>query len=943
MRWITTKIRLTIGLVGIMLLVFMAATALQLVPSTEQKEYQSRAAYCESLAITGSLLIQNREFKILETIIDQAVKRNHSLRSIAIRTAAGRIHQGTDSHELFWNETESVNRQSISLFEGDRTWGTIEFTFNPALELKYGLSPWSRLAIFLGAGSFLLFMFYLGRMLTQLSPSKTVPRRVRSALDNLTEGLLVLDRSGRIVLANKVFGQATGADTEALVGQRPETSFAWQDSQGRPLESFPWKISSATGEQVMDCMMSLQVTNPTGVESKIAFKVNCAPVMAESTQGNGVLVSFENVTELENSKLAAEDANRAKSDFLANMSHEIRTPMNAILGFTDWLQRGLANNKAEEHEYLSTIHSSGTHLMELINDILDLSKIEANKMEIAKDYHSPFKIIDDVTRILRVRAEDKGIELRLEFDNDLPTRIETDDVRLRQVVTNLVGNAIKFTAEGMVRISAKLIEIDQRPMLRIAISDSGIGMTPEQLGKIFQPFVQADSSVTRKFGGTGLGLTISKRIVKSLGGEIEVRSEANVGSVFSFVIEVGDISQEPRIGFEQFKQATRNLPRASQKISQLPPCDILVVDDGQANRRLIKLILEKAGCRVQEAEDGQIGFEKASAGNFAIVLMDMQMPVLDGYEATRKLREFGYQRPIIALTANAMTGDQLKCEQAGCNGFLAKPVEIDKLLLTIASFLPNCEIAPEPHLNVDPASDARSTRPSPVFRVIFQQRLLQFQTAWELGNDQEMIEFAHGFRQESYEHGYPQIGDAATRLIIACESHELSAMNSALGELLVVARSVVMATDWFDQVSAPRDNRNREVDTDQSDARHNASEGLEVSRTESPVFQSDSGSSCNRIMSDLPMDEPEFREIVIDFVPQLELKLDEMKSAVAVGDFDELARLAHWLKGAGGTCGFREFYDPSLKLEQAAKQRNQLSSKKCLAVLLDLSGRIAIV
>ena len=943
MRWLTTKIRLTIGLVGILLLVFMAATALQLVPSTEQKEYQSRAAYCESLAITGSLLIQNREFKILETIIDQAVTRNHSLRSIAIRTAAGRIHQGTANHELFWNETESVNRQSISLFEGERTWGTIEFTFNPALELKYGMSPWSRLAIFLGAGSFLLFMLYLGRMLTQLSPSKTVPRRVRSALDNLTEGLLVLDRSGRIVLANRVFGQATGADTEALVGQRPETSFAWQDSQSRPLESFPWQISSATGEQVMDCMMSLLVTNPTGVDSKIAFKVNCAPVMAESTQGNGVLVSFENVTELENSKVAAEDANRAKSDFLANMSHEIRTPMNAILGFTDWLQRGLANNKAEEHEYLSTIHSSGTHLMELINDILDLSKIEANKMEIAKDYHSPFKIVDDVTRILRVRAEDKGIGLRVEFDNDLPTRIETDDVRLRQVVTNLVGNAIKFTSEGIVKISASMIEIGQRPMLRIAISDSGIGMTPEQLGKIFQPFVQADSSVTRKFGGTGLGLTISKRIVKSLGGEIEVTSEADVGSVFSFVIEVGDISQEPRIGFEQYKQTTRNQPRASRKISQLPPCDILVVDDGQANRRLIKLILEKAGCRVQEAENGQIGFEKASAGNFAIVLMDMQMPVLDGYGATRMLREFGYQKPIIALTANAMTGDQEKCANAGCDGFLAKPVEIDKLLLTIAAFLPNCESPLDPQLTVEPTPHSRSTAPAPIFRLIFQQRLLQFQNAWELGNDREMIEFAHGFRQESYEHGYPQIGDAATRLMIACESKELSAMNAALGEFLVIARNTVLETDWFDEAGVKDNDRSFQLETDQNDHGHDTAERNEALVSEDILALACTSSSGDQIFSDLPMDEPEFREIVIDFVPQLESKLAEMKSAVAVGDFDELARLAHWLKGAGGTCGFREFYDPSSELEQAAKQRNPLSSKKCLAVLLDLSERIAIV
>ena len=333
----------------------------------------------------------------------------------------------------------------------------------------------------------------------------------------------------------------------------------------------------------------------------------------------------------------------------------------------------------------------------------------------------------------------------------------------------------------------------------------------------------------------------------------------------------------------------------------------------------------------------------ASAGNFAVVLMDMQMPVLDGYAATRKLREFGYLRPIVALTANAMTGDQEKCADAGCDGFLAKPVEIDKLLFTIASFLPHSDAAPERAANASAADSLTASGSAPVFRVIFQQRLLQFQTAWELGNDQEMIEFAHGFRQESYEHGYPEIGDAATRLIIACDSKDLSIMNTSLGEFLVVARETVMKTDWFDQVPAHGDDRNCKLEPGKSGIVPEAADRSPALPTRETVATAPSPARDNRIYSDLPMDEPDFREIVVDFVPQLEAKLEEMKSAVTAQDFEELARLAHWLKGAGGTCGFREFYDPSVELEQAAKQKNPLAAKKFLVALLDLSERIAIV
>ena len=341
MRWITTKIRLTIGLVGIMLLVYMAATVVQLVPSAENATYKARADYCEALAISAAFMIQNREHAMLDKLIEQTTGRNAELVSIGIRNKYERLIFGSELHQSSWinEEVAEVDRQQISLRNGSRDWGQMEFVFLPAVVQRAGflggLSPWSRLAAFMGSMTFILYMIYLGAMLSQLNPSKAVPHRVRSALDNLTEGLLVLDRSGKVVLANKVFAILTGADADKLVGQKAQTMLDWKDAFGDPVTEYPWVQSASTGEHLMDRIMLLEVDDDEPVESSpddpedtsavgknklLTFKVNCAPVMAESSKGNGVLVSFENVTELENSKKAAEQ--QAAQRALAQMQEE---------------------------------------------------------------------------------------------------------------------------------------------------------------------------------------------------------------------------------------------------------------------------------------------------------------------------------------------------------------------------------------------------------------------------------------------------------------------------------------------------------------------------------------------------------------------------------------------------------------------------------------------
>jgi len=1064
----------------------MGATIINLVPSAENARFEARAELCEAVAISTTMMVQNREFTMLKRTLQQTAERNSDIRSIGIRNRHDRLVDGGLDHENVWNSSElsDDDRQTIVLRNGSQDWGTIEFAFHPIVAGQQGmlsnLSPWSRLAVFMAASTFILYMIYLGAMLKQLNPSKTVPRRVRSALDNLTEGLLVLDRSGKVVLANKVFGVCTGVETESLVGQRPQEMLQWTDQFGDPITEFPWQESAKTGEHVMDSIMILEVDGDTQpVESTndeletvpqvngkifLTFKVNCAPVMAESSKGNGVLVSFENVTELENTKKAAVHANQAKSDFLANMSHEIRTPMNAILGFTDWLQRGLANNKDEEQEYLSTIHSSGQHLMELINDILDLSKIEAGKMQIVKEQRSPFKIVNDVASVLRVRAEDKGVSLVTNFIGKIPETIDTDDVRLRQVITNLLGNAIKFTAEGEVKIDVRMLEFEGRAQLEIAICDSGIGMTEEQLGKIFKPFVQADSSVTRKFGGTGLGLAISKRIVESLGGEIVVTSQKDQGSTFTFSIEAGDVSDVDHLTADEYKDRAKN-EKSQQKrgVVKLASGRVLVVDDGQANRRLIKLILERAGVTVEEAENGQVGYEMATQSHFDVVLMDMQMPVLDGYQATAKLRASGYTRPIVALTANVMTGDKEKCDSAGCDGFLAKPVDIDELLETIAGYIGRCENSSQVETNEaeqlanddfemqtsdspfatvnliecdtnendlsgtednfglgsfmklfnknvselqnhwdendnnamvdlarefrlssyeygqtvigDALSDVieccesepqensklnqamgtflltarqelskqqnsdRKSAPKAActeqqkleYRTVFQQRLIQFQTAWELGDDQEMLETAEAFQLESYQYNQVELGDAVSGLIHACTLKDVEQLNQAMGEFLNTAKEKASQNSLFAENAA--------TVASTSEAPNRSSELL---RPSANGGEASAAANLPLIHSTLPMEEAEFAEIVIDFVPQLKLKLEQMQEELDRGDFSELSKTAHWLKGAGGTCGFNEFYDPALGLEVDAKAENRAQCQQRITELVSLSCRIAI-
>ncbi|MBI3203533.1 MAG: response regulator [Myxococcales bacterium] len=502
-------------------------------------------------------------------------------------------------------------------------------------------------------------------------------------------------------------------------------------------------------------------------------------------------------------RTSANEANQAKTEFLANMSHEIRTPLTAVLGYADLLL-DLNVSESDRLNYVQTIRRNGEHLLELLSDILDLSKIEAGKLDIETVACSPAQILVDVASLMRPRALMKGLDFVLEFATPIPETVRSDPTRVRQVLMNLVSNAVKFTQTGEVRLVARSSSpTDESPLLQIDVVDHGIGMTAVQVGKLFQPFTQADASTTRRFGGTGLGLAISKRLIEMMGGNIEVASRLGHGSTFSVRVPTGPLAGVPMVA--ELEEAGPP-PKATDVPGVRCEGRVLLAEDGHDNQILLSTHLRRAGAEVAIAGNGREAVEQALAGlaegrPFSVILMDMQMPELDGYGATAKLRSKGYSGWIVALTAHAMATDRERCLAAGCDDYLTKPINRDLLLSTVHRYL--VDSTPSPRVSHRPGPSAPEPLVSefgddPEMKPLVEQfvvhlpaRLEELGAASRSGDREAIARIAHQLKGAAGGYGFQIVTESAARLEAAARADvpEIAAPLEELVSLCQRARA----------------------------------------------------------------------------------------------------------------------------------------------------------
>lgn len=835
MKRLSSRFHLALGMSSLVVSLLLLAVVLGLVPDRDSAPRQARVALAEAVAASASVLAAEEDTQRLDQVLGFIAQRHPELRYLGLLAADGTaLWQTGDAQAPVERPADALGSSDtllrVPLVRDGAAWGHAELRFAPLHGTGWAawLGGTPLLVAALGASSFVLFYLYLRRMLRHLDPSRVIPGRVRTAFDTLTEGLLVLDPRGRIVLANRAFAEVVGGEADALIGQAAK-SLAWTfpaNAAPAPDAASPWDTLVSDGQPHRNLLMHLVDTEG----KRRSFMVNGSPVPGAGGKPAGVLVSLDDVTQLEEQEIqlrlardAADAANRSKSEFLAHMSHEIRTPMNAILGFTELLRRGWQHDARDTQRHLDTILGSGRHLLALINDILDLSKVEAGHLEIERLPCAVHQVVQEVVGILAVRAQEKGVALRLNFPQALPASVLTDAARVRQIVTNLVGNAIKFTSHGEVTVTLRLA-LDATPMrLAIDVSDTGIGIAADKLEAIFDPFVQAEASTTREFGGTGLGLAISRRFARALGGDVTASSRPGQGSTFHITLDPGPLDDVAWLAPEWLSAHSQTGPDVAAPTRwTFDPACVLVVDDGEENRELVRVVLEASGLTVIEADNGAEALERVAREAPDLVLMDVQMPVMDGYTATRLLRERGCTLPVLALTANAMKGYEREIEAAGFTGHLTKPVDIDALLAALALRLTGRPVTDDdlPLVPLPAATAPALTTPTP---------------------------------------------------------------------------------------------------------------------TPTPTPASDLSPIVSRLAQ-----HPRLAKVVRTFGRTLPLKLQAMQAALDAGRLDELAELAHWLKGAGGTVGFDAFFEPAREFELHARERHTAALDADLRLLQGLAARLVV-
>lgn len=645
----------------------------------------------------------------------------------------------------------------------------------------------------------------------------------RSTVDALSTHIAVLDGNGIVLATNRAwreFAQINGGEPErvceganylivcdAAAGQKCIEAAAFAAGIRAVLagKQTEFSIEYAAHSRDERRWFVGRVTPFPGSESA-----------SESRYIPRLVVSHDNVTArklaeeaMQKAKEQAEFANISKSAFLANTSHELRTPMTAILGYAEMLL-DQSQTATDRVSCVQTIRRNADHLLHIINDLLDISKIEAQKVTVEKLSCPLPQLVADVIGLTRPWAIKKGLAYDVDFAGEIPATIETDPLRCKQILVNLISNAIKFTEKGGIKLTIRRDITYFNQTITFEVTDTGIGLTPQQIGKLFQPFTQADVSTTRRFGGTGLGLTISQRLARLLGGDIQVSSVAGAGSTFTVQIDGGR-----REGIELLHDLTADMLSigADQQnfgaVTRLKG-RVLLAEDGEDNQVLIATHLRRAGVEVAIAANGRQAVDLAKDNAYDMIFMDMQMPEMDGYSATRMLRQLGHTLPIVALTANAMAEDRVRCLEAGCTEYLSKPISRGQLLRAAAKFLqpgdPEPEPAPAPEQQVS-ASIPDPNRPAvlrselqnePTVKKLLErfierlpERVMSIMQLIEQENLSGLRQAVHQLKGAGGGYGFPSI----TELAGQTEEHikneaSLDQIRQDVGELLRLVRSV---------------------------------------------------------------------------------------------------------------------------------------------------------